>query len=218
MNRIPVIITVFVFGATMAVSGQFVKSVGVKTGISLANQSYRIDFVDHTLETDPLVGSAASLFMEFIRVGRLGVQADLAYITKGSKSTVQSVTVNHLDNDRIVVNEGDEHQSKFSYLSLSPLARYRIGKGLIRPYLELGPRFDLLLKYSSDSEYPLEEQNSYILGLTGGAGVELNISKLGILAGLQFQPDLSPVTNQDPLLINNNILLFTVGISYLNKK
>lgn len=133
--------------------------------------------------------------------GHLSFQSDLAFVVKGSKTTTQSVTVNHLDNDRIVVNRGDLHVSKFSYLSLCPMVRYRIDLKRMTPYAMLGPRLDLLLKYKTDSDYPLEEQNKIIFGLSGGVGAEINLNNLGFLIEAQYQPDISPVTNRDPSML-----------------
>ena len=70
--------------------------------------------------------------------------------------------------------------------------------------------------YKTDSDYPLEEQRKVIPGLTGGVGVEYNLNGLGIFIEFQYQTDAMPVTGKDPLLINNNIFLFTLGIKYLN--
>jgi len=218
MNRVPLVIACLLLGCTLTLNGQFVKSAGLKAGISLANQRHLIDIIDYTLETELIAGPVVTLFSEFYRGTHLGVQADLSYVARGSKTSVESVTVNHLNNDLINVNEGDPKVSRFNYMSLSPVVRYRIGEGAVTPYLLLGPRFDLLIKYETESEYPLEEQNSFILGLSGGAGLELSMGKLGLLTELQFQPDLSPVTNRDPLLINNNCLLFSVGIRYMNAR
>ena len=139
-------------------------------------------------------------------------QMDLAYAAKGSKTSTESITVNHLENNRITVNKGEESTSKFSYISFSPMARYRFDMENLVPYLLLGPRLDILLKYETDSDYPLESQNSFILGLTLGTGFEFTLSKLSLFAELQFQPDLSPVTNAEPLLINNNMLSVTLGL------
>ena len=152
--------------------------------------------------------------MEFFSGRNLGYQLDLSYVTKGSESTTQSVTVNHLDENRIVVNQGDLTISKFRYLVVSPLVRYRFDLNPLTPYLMLGPRMDYLLNYETESEYPLEDQNQFILGLSMGAGAEFNLGKLGVFLEVQFQPDLSPVTNREPLLINNNVLLFYLGIRY----
>jgi hypothetical protein len=216
MNRVSLIIAALLIGCTLTLNGQFVKSAGLKAGISMANQSHRIDIIDYTIETELIAGPVVTLFSEFYRGKHLGLQADLSYVARGSKTSVESVTVNHLKNDLITVNEGEPKVSRFNYISLSPVVRYRIRGAAVTPYLLLGPRFDYLIKYETESEYPLEEQNSFILGLSGGAGVELSMGKLGLMAELQYQPDLSPVTNQDPLLINNNCLLFSVGINFLS--
>jgi hypothetical protein len=80
------------------------------------------------------------------------------------------------------------------------------------PYFLLGPRLDFLLNYASDSDYPLEVQNGTILGLTFGTGLEYRLDQFHLVAEIQYQSDLSPVTNEDPLLINNNALSFTIGI------
>ena len=216
MKRLfPVILFALIIG-TMDVHCQFIESVGLKAGISLSNQSYRFTPLDYSLETDLIIGPGIAVFMESFSKEHLSFQLDLEYAAKGSKTNTQSITVNHLENDRIIVNKGDLTVSKFHYISLSPMARYRIGNESIKPYALLGPRLDFLMKYKTDSDYPLEEQNSIILGLSGGVGVEFNLNILGVFLEVQFQPDLSPVTNQDPLLINNNILFFTLGIRYLN--
>jgi len=218
MKRVIPVIIIVLLSATLTVEGQFINSVGLKAGISIANQSHQITPIDYTLETDPVIGPAAGIFLEMFRGKHFSFQTDLAFVTKGSKTTTQSITVNHLDNDNIVVNEGDLKVSTFYYLSVSPMARYRIDMESITPYAMLGPRVDFLLKYKTDSDYPLEEQNKVIPGLTGGLGVEFTLNELGIFIELQYQSDLMPVTGKDPLLINNNIFLFTLGIRYLKIK
>lgn len=218
MKRVIPVIVIVLLSATLAVEGQFIGGVGLKAGVSLANQSHQITPIDYTLETDPVMGPAAGIFLEAFRGEHFSFQTDLVFVAKGSKTNTQSVTINHLDNDNIVVNEGDPKVSKFYYLTLSPMARYRIELESITPYVLLGPRVDFLLKYETDSDYPLEEQNKVIPGLTGGVGVEYNLKGLGIFMEFQYQTDAMPVTSKDPLLINNNIFLFTLGIRYLNVK
>ena len=189
-------------------------SLGIKAGVSLANQSYRLTPIDYSLETEPIVGPAISLFVEAFRGSHFSFQVDLSYLVKGSSTKVQSITVNHLDNDQISVTEGEESTSTFKYLSIAPMARYRMGQASMVPYLLLGPRVDMLLDYSTDSEYPLDNQNGTILGLTLGAGLEYKLEKLGLFTELQFQPDLSPLTSEEPLHINNNIISFTLGLRW----
>lgn len=214
-QALPIIIFALLYGLP-DIHGQFTGSMGLKAGISLANQRYRFTPISYTLETDLVTSPGISVFVEAFRHGHLSFQSDVAYSVKGSKTTTQSVTVNHLDNDRIIVNKGDLQVSRFHYMSLCPMARYRIDKERITPYALLGPRLDFLLKYKADTDYPLEEQNRIILGLSGGMGVEYSLTKMGVFLEAQYHPDLSPVTSRAPLHINNNILLLTLGIRYLN--
>ena len=214
MRRRLLTIALTVLTAFPALYGQFSPTLGVKGGISLANQSFRFTPIDYTLETEPLVGPALSLFVEAFRGVHFSFQIDISYALKGSSSSIQSVTVNHLDNDRITVNEGELTTSTFKYLSLAPMARYRMGQASLVPYFLLGPRIDMLLNYSTDSEYPLYGQNGTIVGLTCGAGFEFRCQQLGLFAELQYLPDLSPVINREPLLINNNMISLTLGLRW----
>ena len=215
MKRKLASIALIMWTGLLALYGQFPSSFGVKGGISIADQSYQISPIDYKLETEAVFGPTVSLFVEAFRGNHFSIQMDLSYFLKGSKTSIQSVTVDHTQDDQIIVNEGEMSTSRFSYLSVAPMARYRLGKGSTQPYFLLGPRVDFLLTYESDSEYPLEDQNSVIPGLTLGAGLEYSLSKMGLFAEFQFQGDIIPVTGQDPLLINNHLLSLTLGIRWL---
>jgi opacity protein-like surface antigen len=200
---------------SLVLCGQNPASFGLKGGIALANQSYKIKSIDYELDTKAVMGPSLALFVEAFKGSHFSFQVDVGYVVKGSSTTTQSVTVNHLDNDRIVVNEGEAASSKFAYLSVVPMARYRWDLESLTPYLLLGPRVDFLLNYKTESEYELHTQNLTLLGLTCGAGLEFKLQKLGLFAELQFLPDLSPVSNEEPLLINNNMLSLTLGIRWI---
>jgi hypothetical protein len=85
----------------------------------------------------------------------------------------------------------------------------------LSPYFLVGPRVDFLLNYGTESEFPLESQSHTILGLTAGGGLEFQVANLGIFAEILYQPDLSPVSNKEPLLINNNMLSLSLGIRWI---
>jgi len=201
-------------GAQQA-DGQEKLSWGAKAGISLSNQSYKFTPIDYSMETDIILGPALSLFLETFRGEHVSFQADLSFVYRGSSTTTQSVTVNHLDQDRIIVNEGDLTTSRFRCLSLAPMLRARNDFDRLSPYALVGPKVDMILDYDTDSEYPLEEMNSLVLGLVVGVGAEFSVGGKGLFAEVQFQPDLSPVTNREPLLVNNNSLVFTLGIRWI---
>ena len=196
--------------------GQHPLSIGVKAGVSLANQRYRITPIEYTIETEPIAGPVVTLFVEAFRGDHFSFQADIGYSVKGSRSSTQSVTVNHLDNDRIIVNEGEMTRSLFRYLSIAPMARYSFNSDHLAPYFLLGPRLDILLRYSSDSDYPLTEQNDFISGLTGGVGLEFTLQRTALFTEILYLPDLIPVTGEDPLLVKNHLISITVGVRLLN--
>jgi len=209
-------ITLSLSAGSLVLCGQVPASFGLKGGLALANQSYRFTSIDYQLETEPVLGPALNLFLETFKGSHFSFQLDVGYVVKGSSTTTESVTVDHLHNDRIVVNEGESASSKFAYLTVVPMARYRWDLERITPYFLLGPRVDILLKYTTQSEYPLSEQKGTIFGLSCGAGIEFKIQKLGLFAELQYLPDLSPVSNQEPLLINNNMLSLTLGVRWIS--
>jgi len=215
MKRSLLTIALIMWAGILAIYGQFPSSFGAKAGISLANQTYKYTPIDYTMETEPVVGPALSLFVEAFKRAHFSLQVDLSYLVKGSKTSTESITVDHLNNDRIIVNEGEQSTSTFKYLSIAPMARYRLGQGSLQPYFLLGPRVDILLKYETDSEYPLDEQNSVIPGLSFGTGLEYRLNNLGLFAELQYQGDFFPVTGQDPLLVNNHMISFTLGLRWL---
>ena len=214
MRRILLFIALILLAGSTLLYGQFPASFGFKAGVSLANQDYKFTPIDYSMETEPVWGPVVSIFMEALRGEHFSFQTDLSYALKGSSTDIESITVNHLNNDQVTVNEGETRTSTFSYLSLSPMARYRFGQGPFVPYFLLGPRMDVLLKYSSDSDYPLADQNSVILGLTIGAGLEYRLERLGLFTELQYQGDLFPVTGEDPLLVNNHMGSLTLGIRW----
>lgn len=201
---------------TLAVStfshGQFPSSYGAKAGVSVANQSWRFANLDYTLETEALYSISGALFVEAFKGEHFSLQFDLAYAQKGSSTRTESITVHHFKGGSITANEGALRSSFFKYLSFSPLARYRFELERLIPYVLLGPRLDLLLDYSTDSEMPLDSWQGYSLGLTAGAGMEYNLSQMKLFLEFQYQPDLSSLSNQDPLVINNHLLAITLGL------
>ena len=215
MKRSSVLIVIFLWAGSLALPGQGIAGLGVKAGISLANQNYRFTPIDYTMETEPVWGPAVAIFVEAFSGDHFSFQGDISYALKGCSSSTRSVTVNHMDQDRVIVNEGEVSKSTFRYLSFAPMVRYRIGQGSLVPYFLLGPRVDVLLKYQTSFEYPLAVQNSIIIGLSCGAGLEFRLQQAGLFTELQYLPDLSPVTGEDPLRVTNNIVSITLGVRYL---
>jgi len=212
MKRILINIFIILFICTTSVRGQFIESFGLKGGLSLNNQNIRITPLDYRLETDPVICPDITLFLEAYKRNHQSIELDVSYLVKGFSSSVSSITVNHLENDRIEVNEGPEYISKFHYLSVSPMGRFFLEKDLIGIYGLLGPRLDILLRYITDSDYPLEEQNRLILGINAAAGIEFQLNRITLLGEIRYQPDVTTVQNNEPMHIKNHGVIFLIGI------
>lgn len=195
-------------------NAQFISSFGVKGGVTLSNQSYQIFAIYYTLDTDPILSPSLVFFAEAFQGDHFTLQTDFAFACRGSSTSTESITVDHQKSNQVIVNEGHKTTSRHRYLSISPMLRARTNNGGTEAYALLGPRLDFLLYYSTDSDYPLDEQNSVILGLTMGVGVSFPMKQNLLFTEIQFQPDLSPVTNQEPLLVNNNSLVLTLGYRF----
>jgi hypothetical protein len=208
-----ILIFVCLFGF-VTVQGQFIRHFGLKAGISVANQSYLFTPIETLLPTDALLRPGVVFFMEAFDGDHVSMQMDIGYVPKGNRTTAQSITINHMDNDRIVVNEGPLITSIFHYLTFSPMVRYRQDMEKVVFYTLLGPRVDYLLNYSTNSDFPLEYQSEILIGLTGAFGLEYKFEKLNAFSEIQYQPDLSPLTSHVPLMVNNNCLFLTIGVRY----
>jgi len=211
-----VFISLSLLSAVLAMQAQSPMSVGVKAGISISNQKvvFTLPEGDYRMETGSIAGPAASFFVELARGERWGIRLDAGYIPMGSSTTTESITVYHLENNRIVENKGDLTRSIFHYLSLSPAVKYRPLPGRLSPYLLAGPRFDVLLDYNNGTDYPLDDQNKLIPGVSAGGGVEFMPGRLGLfLEGLYLVGAL-PVTRTDPIHIRNRGGFLTIGLHF----
>jgi len=191
-------------------------SMGVKAGLSLSNQ--RVVFTlpggNYRMETGSIAGPAASFFLEFTRGEHWDIRLEAGYLPMGSSTTTGSITVYHLEDNRVVENKGDLTRSSFQYFSLSPALKYKPLPGRLSPYLLAGPRLDVLLGYNNGTGYPLDDQNKLIPGVSAGGGVEFMPGRFGLfLEGLYLAGAL-PVTGKDPIHIRNYGGLFTIGLRY----
>jgi len=191
-------------------------SLGMKAGLSLSNQKvvFTLPNGDYRIETGNIAGPSASFFVELARGKRWGIRLDAGYLPMGSSTTTESITVYHLEDNRIVENKGEIKRTNFHYLSLTPALKYRLLQGRLSPYLLAGPRIDVLLGYNDGSGYPLDDQNRLIPGMTAGGGVEFTTGRLGLFLEGLYLADALPVTGTDPIHIRNLGGLFTIGLRF----
>ena len=74
MNKLAISILILLFADSLAINGQFIGSMGVKAGITLAIQRHHFTPIDYSMETEPIIGPTAGIFMELFRKKHFSLQ------------------------------------------------------------------------------------------------------------------------------------------------
>jgi hypothetical protein len=212
------IILTFVLSLTIySTQAQVLKSIGLKGGMSLSNQTfdYKTIYLKREFEYKPGLYSAISA--EFLGFKHFSLVTDLGYLQKGMQFRMQETTP-----------ELPEGTGKFTtvkntlgYLTFSPMLKgfYNINK--FTAYALLGPRIDYLLNIDSKYYSPIyEESKKTIFGLNYGVGAAYNLNRISISMEFMAQPDLTPLLDKQPetnfsgFKVKSNTYLFNMGVSY----
>ena len=216
--------TTFIFLIlTSLLLGQVVQSVGIKSGVSIANQTWFYKSINLTLKKDKILGSYSALTVDFIKSKYFNIATDIGYCQKGCTEKIQATTVNMPEGTGVYKT----YNTKFNYFSFSPLVKTKYTTTHFIPYIILGARIDYQLSYKSDLYLKQFESNFHktILGLSSGAGMEFKIKNFGINTEFQYQYDITKLVDTPPsaintgLRINNKAFVISIGLKYhLNKK
>ncbi len=212
------LLMIFTIGL-LNLNAQTIKSIGIRSGSSITNQNHKLSGIDFTIDTDNKIGIYEAFSIELFNHKYFSLVTDFFYIGKGSKTNFLSVTVDHLNNNNLIINEGESLVTKYNYLSFTPLLRTRFESEKITPYFIIGPRIDFQTSYKTDSDYKIEGQNKVLYGFNYGLGAEINISNLGFIAELQHNIDFSYVYNNLGVELRNKTFIAFLGIKlYLPQK
>jgi len=212
------VLLLFALVLSSLVEGQVIKTVGVKSGISVANQAWRIKTDNRLLDTESRIGFYGVVSMAFLKSKYFSLNTDLGYYTKGSTQRVL--------NTSIAMPEGDGTFSTFDtrldYVVFSPMLRARYEVGPFIPYALLGLRVDYQWSYRSDfsDQVVPNDFRRIIWGSSTGAGVEYRFKQIGLLVEGQYHHDFSrlidtqPSANQAGLEVKNSALVWCVGLKH----
>jgi len=201
----------------MTGKAQIIKSILLKGGISIANQSWDYKIKSLTVETNKRTGSYSALAFEFIRWKHISLTTEIGYCEKGHKQDIVVTTINFPEGI-----EKETYNTRFSYFQVAPLLRggYEVENLLL--FGILGLRMDYHLSYQSDFDLtPIEKDfNKSIYGLTAGGGVEYKLKNVGIQLEFQYQYDfnealvVSENSTYSGLEIKNQAILISLGGRY----
>jgi len=220
MKRFVGILILFSIGFN--VEGQFVKSIGIKIGTTLANQTWQNKFSSNILLKDYADGTFGALNVEFLKGNNFTIITEVQYTQKGCREGLPQVKIN-LPKGYSTYRAFD---TRFNYISSSVLLKARFENRTWIPYCFLGPRLDYLLSYTSDYDFKTLEKymNEKIWGLDYGFGLEYKMGIGGVSAEFRHHYDFDNMLdvpysdNYSGLEVKNNAYIFNIGIKYYFKK
>jgi len=212
MKTNPLLLAALLIFTLFTVSQAGMPGLGVKLGLSLANQEFdytNIDGLDFKYRT----GLAAGVSAEFFNDRTVSLVAEVDYIQKGFKEE-------HV----ITVGDGPQpvgtisNDNRFDYLSIPLYAKITWRKPVVAPYILLGFRFDYLLSYKTDTNWYddiYSDFKDYDLGGSFGVGGEYKISsKYKVLLEGRYSPAASYAYKTDLLKINNRAFEILAGVQF----
>jgi hypothetical protein len=93
------LILLFTLATTSLANGQVLKSIGIKAGVSVANQTWRYKTNDLTLNKDNRTGFYSAVTLEFLKSKYLSLTTDFGYCAKGNTEKIPNTTVDIPEGD-----------------------------------------------------------------------------------------------------------------------
>lgn len=198
--------------------GQWVKSLGLKSGVSMANQSWNLISANRALDTEWRNGYYGAVSLEFLKSKHLSLTTDLGYYAKGNIQNIPIATIQMPEGDGTFRTV----DTRFDYLLINPMLRIRHETGRIVPYALLGFRMDYQLSYQSDLNLqPIENDfRKTLWGGNLGAGLEYKTKQFGLLLEGQYHIDFTDLVNIPPsgtnagVEVENRAFVWCIGLRY----
>ena len=202
-----ILITLISFNA----DAQFVRGFGLKVGGTIANQAW--DYTtDINFDPDNKLGFNIGLFAEFLDVPFLSVVGELNYVQKGVEEEVNVATVQNPDG----AGETTTWTISNNYLNLSLLGKIRMNLVVVSPYIIAGPKMDFEVNRDYDfGNAPFgDEFKKSRFGMKVGAGTEINLVVVNLLAEFIYDFDFNPLYEGEFLEIKTSSFDFRIGIYF----
>jgi hypothetical protein len=198
---------------------QIVKSIGIKSGITLSNQNWKVIELGPYYNFESSSGYYEALSLAFIDKEYWEVAAEVGLYQSNSKAVINPF-VNYEPYD----TKYGGMDFKFGFLSISPVYKFKIPIKSFTPYVLLAPRMDYYFSalsntlgnaYKSDIRKP-------IWGFSIGEGISYRLNNISFLAEYQFFYSFNPLIDHpsyDPHysiqdIIQSNTHIISLGIKY----
>ena len=196
---------------------QIIKSYGLKLGVTSANQNwdYSINsgFSNASFDSDYRIGLNVGLFAEFLNLPFISVVAEANYFQKGMKDQIPETTTAQPDGTGKFIT----WDTRVDYINISAFGKFRFDLGILSPYVLLGPKIDFELN-KKNSLGPVNEVEENFkknrFGFKLGAGSEIDLGSIHLLAELLYEIDTNELYKSDNLKVKSNSFDLRVGIFF----
>lgn len=199
-------------------SAQLINNIGIKGGLSLANQTWKYKSTDMELKLGRTIGINAVITAEFFKGNSFSLTTDAGFIEKGHREKIYMT-------EEAGQQPGDAGTStlemKSGYLTFSPALKYTFPINNISPYIFTGPRIDHRISYKSDYDPALKAiLEKTIFGATAGIGAEFKKDKLTWMLEGQYQHDFTLLADIEPsfsntgMKITGNTFVINAGVKF----
>ena len=181
---------------------------GVKAGLTSAGQGY--DYSQYDNSSDRRLGFCVAFYVEWFDGAPFSISTELGYTQRG---TTETFDVFPVDLDAMGPTT---ISNRLDYLSLPILAALRVEAPTVSPFVEFGPRVDLLLGYSHgvDNFDPVFGRSKAVaLGATVGIGLtHKTLFSRPVRIEARYNWDLNKSYSTEFLEVSNNAVDILVGM------
>lgn len=198
--------------AFTCLKAQLINSYGFKAGLGISDQDF--DYKDDIIDLDKQIRYDLNIgaFLELFDNSNLNVLLESHYAPKGI-----NLKLTALDETGQQLGKVNFH-NRVDYLEFDILGKCSLNLSSLKPYLLLGPKFDILLGYHSEKnvlDLVYNNLEPVDFGFTVGCGTELNLVKNATtLIELRYSPTLSSSYKTDKLEVRNSSFEILTGIKF----
>lgn len=176
-----IIILILTFSSFSFVKGQIIKSIGIKSGISLSNQSWEDTHLSNDHVFNASTGIYEAITFDFIDKEYWQFSADLGIYQSASKSEKSPFP-------SYTFESNPSFDFKFGFITFNPAFKFKIPLKSFTAYALIAPRVDYYYSKLSNNQVDAlyMEVNKLVYGFNIGEGLAYNIKNISIFAEYQF--------------------------------
>lgn len=206
------VLFVLVVLLSQPVEAQLLQSVGLKAGVVFANQHWTIPSVNVT--TESRVGFDAGISFEWLDQSYFSVLTEVHYVQKGSQATTDILVADPANPDG--PGEHLKFNSRVDYISFLILAKLKMERRAVTPYLLLGPSLDIFISDHSES-LGAALRDSKKLEFSGvlGAGVEIETpGQIEVGVEFRYHPSFQDSYSSQSTNVKNDAMEILLTLRY----